>query len=330
MRRASLILFLAISITAWAQTPTAGVSGRVIDQTGAVIPGATVTVTGTDGKQTSATSDQSGAFHIQALPSGSYTVSAIAPGFAHFSQPGVSLTAGHTLSIDVTLQVHVQDEKVNVQSERPTQLDVSSSSSAGSLIIKGKDLEALSDDPDELQSELQALAGPSAGPNGGQIYIDGFTGGQLPAESSIREVRINSNPLSPEHDRPGFGRVEIFTKPGTDTIHGQGFFQYNKELLNSRNPLLQQSTRPPYQQRMVGVTLTGPIKKQKASFGLEFERRSINENAFILATTLDSNLNFQNINQGLLQPQSRNTISPRLDYMINTKHTLVVRYQDTR
>ena len=98
MRKASLILFLAsCSIAAWAQAPTAGVSGRVIDQTGAVIPGATVTVTGSDGKQASATSDQSGAFHIQALPAGSYTVSAIAPGFAHFSQPGLALTAGHTL-----------------------------------------------------------------------------------------------------------------------------------------------------------------------------------------------------------------------------------------
>ena len=93
------------------------------------------------------------------------------------------------------------------------------------------------------------MAGPGAGPNGGQIYIDGFTGGNLPPKSSIREVRINSNPFSPEYDRPGFGRIEIFTKPGTDKIRGQAFFQYNKEAFNSRSPLLTQSTRPPYEQR---------------------------------------------------------------------------------
>src|SRR5207253_6504004 len=58
---------------------------------------------------------------------------------------------------------------------------------ASSVVISGKDLDALSDDPDELQSELQALAGPSAGPNGGQIYIDGFTGGQLPPKSRSEE-----------------------------------------------------------------------------------------------------------------------------------------------
>ena len=56
------------------------------------------------------------------------------------------------------------------------------------------------DDPDELEAALQALAGPSAGPNGGQIYIDGFTGGRLPPKEAIREIRINSNPFSAEYD----------------------------------------------------------------------------------------------------------------------------------
>src|SRR5258708_34639041 len=96
------------------------------------------------------------------------------------------------------------------------------------VVLKGQDLEALSDDPDELQSELQALAGPSAGPNGGQIYIDGFTGGTLPPKSSIREIRINQNPFSAEYDKLGYGRIEILTKPGTD--------QYHRQLSLTANP----------------------------------------------------------------------------------------------
>ena len=51
-------------------------------------------------------------------------------------------------------------------------------------------------------------------------------------------MRINSNPFSPEYERPGFGRIEILTKPGTDTLHGQAFGQFNNEMLNSRSPLL--------------------------------------------------------------------------------------------
>ena len=83
---------------------------------------------------------------------------------------------------------------------------------------------------------MTALAGPSAGPNGGQIYIDGFTGGQLPPKSAIREIRINQNPFSAEFDRIGYGRIEILTKPGTDTLHGRFFGQGNDNVFNTGNP----------------------------------------------------------------------------------------------
>src|SRR5205807_2709699 len=159
-----------------------------------------------------------------------------------------------------------------------TQLDVGSSSTAGSLIIKGKDLEALSDDPDELQSELQALAGPSAGPSGGQIYIDGFTGGQLPPKSSIREIRINQNPFSAQFDRMGFGRIEILTKPGTDKLHGQFFFNDNHSFLDAHNPFA--ASEPDFSTQMINGNIGGPLGK-KASYLISVERRNINEAAVI-------------------------------------------------
>src|ERR1019366_3284703 len=191
---------------------------------------------------------------------------------------------------------------LNVEDEA-NKVNADPGSNGGALILREKELATLSDDPDELSQQLQAMAGPGGGPNGGQIYIDGFTGGNLPSKASIREIRINSNPFSPEYDRPGFGRIEIFTKPGTDAIHGQAFVQYNKEALNSRSPLLAQSQRPPYKQDFFGFNLGGPLKKQKASFAFDAQRRNTTENAFILATDLDSNLNRQTINQAILTPQ---------------------------
>ena len=125
----------------------------------------------------------------------------------------------------------VQEEKVEV-SETTTKVDVNPENNAGAIVMTGKDLESLSDDPDELQSELQALAGPSAGPNGGQIYIDGFTAGQLPPKASIREIRINQNPFSAEYDKLGYGRIEVLTKPGTDQFHGQLFLTGNTAGFN--------------------------------------------------------------------------------------------------
>ena len=78
------------------------------------------------------------------------------------------------------------------------------------------------------------------------------------------------------------------------------------------------------------MSLSGPLKKSKASFGFDADHRTIDENAFILATDLDTSLNPLNINQAILTPQFRTTLTPRLDYSINTNNTLTVRYQNTR
>ncbi len=233
------------------------------------------------------------------------------------------------VAFDAQLDIAAENQVVYVEAEANT-VSADTAENGDALVLKEKELAALSDDPDELSQQLQALAGPGGGPDGAQIYIDGFTGGELPPKSSIREVRINSNPFSPEYDRPGFGRIQIFTKPGSDKIRGQAFIQYNKEALNSRSPLLEQSKRPPYQQQFYGFSISGPLFKSKASFGFDGEHRTIDENAFILATTLDANLNPLNINQAILTPQYRTTLSPRLDYQINTNNTLTVRYQNTR
>ena len=175
------------------------------------------------------------------------------------------------------------------------QVSVDADSNASSTVIKGKDLDALSDDPDELSSELTALAGPSAGPNGGQIYVDGFTGGQLPPKSSIREIRINQNPFSAEYDRLGYGRVQIFTKPGTDKLHG--FFQMsgNASSFNTGNPLLNANlspgqtpiTQPPYHTIFMFGDVSGPLASN-SSFTLGGSHRSIQDNSIVNATVLPS------------------------------------------
>lgn len=318
----SVVVLAVIVFAALAQAQTASVSGKVTDQTGAVIPQATVTVTGPEGKQVNATSDQVGAFHVTGLAPGAYTVSVDAEGFAHYSKTDVMLTAGHPLTFDVTLDVQVQEEKVNVEAQRPTQLDVSSSSNASALIIKGKDLEALSDDPDELQSELQALAGPAAGPNGGQIYIDGFTGGQLPPKSAIREIRVNQNPFSAEYDKLGYGRIEIFTKPGTDKLHGRFFFNDSNAIFNSRNPYVD-GPRPSYNTDMFDGNLSGPLGK-KASFFLDGSRRNI-DNYSAIHPILPTGV----LTQSIHSPFVRTSFSPRLDYQLTQSNTLTVRYQLT-
>src|SRR5262249_34867530 len=142
-----------------------------------------------------ATTNHDGMYEIKGLAPGTYKVQAIAKGFAVFENDSLQVPPGQAQKLDISLLIETQEQKVVVNDQGAT-VDVAPENNAGSIVISGKELDALSDDPDELQNDLQALAGPSAGPNGGQMYIDGFTAGQLPPKSSIREIRINQNPFS--------------------------------------------------------------------------------------------------------------------------------------
>src|SRR5271157_4559465 len=317
-----LTILAACGASSWAQTATGTLRGQVTDPSGAVVTNATVAVRAPAGRTLSATTNRSGAYEIGNLAPGKYTVTADAKGFATFVQTDVEVAADQTAQLNIALEIRVQKEKVNVQEETP-QVDVNPASNANTIVLQGKDLEALSDDPDELESELQALAGPSAGPNGGQMYIDGFTAGQLPPKASIREIRINQNPFSSEYDRLGYGRVEIFTKPGTDTLHGQFMISGNDAAFNARNPfeiLPANTAAPGYHSEQFSGNIGGALNK-KASFFFNIEQRDIE--ALSIVSAADPNP----YNPAVANPQTRTNVSPRIDYQLTPNNTLTARYQ---
>ena len=307
-----------------AQTATGSLRGVVTDPSGAVVPQATVSLATPQGQPVSTTtSNREGAYELKGIAPGSYTVNATAKGFAVFGRENVTITGGQTQKLDIPLIIQVE-QSVTVEEEAPT-VQVAPENNASSIIIKGKDLEALSDDPDELQAELQALAGPSAGPNGGQIYIDGFTGGQLPPKSSIREIRINQNPFSAQYDKLGYGRIEIFTKPGTNQFHGQFLANDNNSIFNALNPFVPQSPPPPsYNTELFSGYLSGPLSKG-ASFFFNAERRNINDPS-VISPAPDSGFP----SEAYPNPKTRTNISPRIDLQLGEKNTLMIRYQFTQ
>jgi hypothetical protein len=308
-------------------SPSGSLKGKVADPSGAVIPHATVTATSADGKKSTVQTNDQGQYEIKGLAPGNYTVAASADGFTTDTEQNVSVAAGQAQQFDFALSVAAQEEKVQVEAEGAT-VGVNPAENASAIIIKGADLEALSDDPDELQDELQALAGPSAGPNGGQIYIDGFTGGQIPPKASIREIRINQNPFSAQYDTLGYGRIEIFTKPGTNKFHGQVLADGNDSAFNSIwSPV--EVAQPPYHSELFNGSLSGPISKN-ASFFLDAERRNIAEVSIVDATVLNSAFAEVPLNQAISSPETRTNVSPRVDLQLSKNNTLMVRYQFTR
>src|SRR6202030_1420400 len=282
-------ILLCVNFAASAQVPTTGtLRGQVIDPSGSTVSGAAVLLTAPNGNSVDSVTNKDGFYEVTELAPGTYTVKVVAEGFGLFTAANIAIKARQAQTLKIALTLEEQRLEIHVE-DSPTQLEVNPESNAGAIILKDKDLEALSDDPDELQEELQALAGPSAGPNGGQIYIDGFTGGQLPPKASIREIRINQNPFSAEYDKLGYGRIEIFTKPGTDKFHGQLFLTGNTAGFNSRNPfeVTPLGMQPPgYESTQFSGSIGGPITK-KASFFFNFERRDINDLSIVSATILD-------------------------------------------
>ncbi|WP_263352071.1 TonB-dependent receptor [Acidicapsa acidisoli] len=298
--------------------------GKISDPTGALIPGTTVTISNSQGQTVaSATADAAGSYEARVPAPGIYTVTATYQNFAPFVSQGIVVAAGQAKHVDITMAIQTAQQTVTVTDDSPT-VSVEADQNSTSIVIKGKDLEALSDDPDELSNELSALAGPSAGPNGGQIYIDGFTGGQLPPKSSIREIRVNQNPYSAEFDRLGFGRIEILTKPGTDHLHGQFMVQGNDSNFNTGDPFT--PNVPGYYNYQYNGTLNGSLNKS-TSFFISAEHRSIN-NENIFDTPCDALGNCPgDINGAIANPHSRTNVSPRIDFQIGQKNTLTMRYQ---
>jgi hypothetical protein len=319
---AAIIFFVSLG-TLSAQTSSGSLHGQVTDPSGAILAQATVSVTNADGKTVTATTNRLGNYEFPGLLPGQYIVAVTAKGFSPNVQPSIEVTPGGVRKLDIQMAIEVSQEHVEVQGETTT-VGVAPTDNAGVIVLKGKDLEALSDDPDELQSELQALAGPSAGPNGGQIYIDGFTGGELPPKSAIREIRINQNPFSAEFDKLGYGRIEILTKPGMDQYHGQFFFNEDNAVLNAANPFA--GVKPAYQNEILNGNVGGPLSK-KASVFFNVEQRNISDLSVVNAINPSTLTRFS---QTLSNPRRRTNLTPRLDLQLGQNNTLTVRYQFTQ
>ncbi len=317
-------LFFASMPSSWAQAGAAAgaLRGTVTDPSGAAIAGATVIMTPASGAPIPVQSNATGAYEFKSLPAGKYSLTAAAQGFSLYENDNVVI-ADQQLRLNVTMNIEVEAQKVQVSDTAPT-VDVNPENNAGAIVISGKELEALPDDPDELLSDLQALAGPAAGPNGGQMYVDGFTAGQLPPKSSIREIRINQNPFSAEYDQLGYGRIEIFTKPGTDKYHGQFFVIGNDSAFNTNSPF--GGPEPGYDTVQFNGNIGGPIGK-KASFFSNIERRNINELSAINAVVLDPDLNQTTLAESIQNPRQRTNFSQRFDLAVSKNNTLTGRYQ---
>jgi len=309
------------------QQSTGILRGTVTDPSGASIPGAVVTAVEPGGRKRSVTTGSNGNYILGGLQLGSWTVEATAPGLVQPAPRTISIQpAGNTLNLQ--MDVEAGHQEVTVSDATESEVSVDPAQSASAQVMQNEDLGALADDVDDLLTDLQALAGPSAGLNGALVFIDGFSAGDgaLPNKDAIREIRVNQNPFSPEFDTLGTGHIEIITKPGSDHLRGEAYFGYGDSLFNSRNPY--GDRKAPFNLKDFGGSLGGKINA-KGSFYFDFDKRSIDNGEVVNAVTL----NPQTL--AIVNPFTPIAVSPlghfyvgaRIDYQLSAKNTLTVRYE---
>lgn len=321
----TLLPFSLLPLSAQLVSPssTGAISGTVTDPTGAVIPNATVVITRSGLAVGAATADAMGHFSINGLRPAQYGVEAEAPGFRSARRSTVQVAAGAEMHVTLKLAIVADEQQVVVSADAA---DNSPEKNGGAIVIKGEELSALSDDPDELQTQLEALAGadPQDGP---QLYVDGFSGTKLPPKSSIREIRINQNPYSAQYDSLGFSRIEIFTKPGTDKLHGSVWASGNNSPWNAENTFV--ASRPPYYSYQLEGDLGGPINKSMSYFASLY-RSDAQSESVVNAEILDGSLNPSNFTQAITTPAASLYISPRFDVQWGKVQTITARYDFSR
>src|SRR5271170_6787319 len=148
------------SAPAAVQTGTGTIRGQVTDPSAAAVVGASIIATAPDGTSLAATTNRDGVFELKGVAPGKYTVEVIAKGFALYKNDAVQVAASQVQQLTIALLLEAEHQQVTV-TDQSTAVDVSPTNNAGAIVINGAALDALPDDPDELQTDLTALAGPS-------------------------------------------------------------------------------------------------------------------------------------------------------------------------
>ena len=315
---------LCVVAAGWGQQAAVGpgVSVVIADPSGAGIANAPVRVLPeqtTDGQPLrTVRTDATGRVQLQ-LPAGNYVLEAEAPGFGTMQHAVTVRDGAPRAEVVLTLTVTAAAEVVQVQAE-----DGDAEAGSGeSLVLKGNTLNTLSDNPTTLQQQLTALVGSEDG-SPPQFRIDGFSGGRFPPKSSIREVRVNQNGYSSQFDQRGNTVIDVFTKPGSDTLHGVLFANGNADTLNARNPYI--TAQPAYHTTYLEGNLNGPLGR-KTSFFVGGNRNDMENNAAVNAVVLDGGLNPAALAQAVPNPSVTNAVSLRLDRQLPTNNTFTGRYE---
>jgi hypothetical protein len=298
----SLIVCLAFPAILSAQGTGGRILGRVADPTGAVLSNVRVVATNeATGVSHDALSNDSGDYVFPNLPVGTYTLSFELAGFKKDVRKSIALDVNQVITLNMTMQLGAAQEVVDVTSEAP--LVDTSSTQLGAVVNNRSVNELPLNERDtyqflQLQPGVQSQLGSSGGTfygsdkagsvsvNGGRGRANNFSvnGGDAndtfvnaaavqPTPDAIDEFRVITNTFDAEYGRNSGAVVNVVTKSGTNSLHGDVYEYFRNKVLNGQGYL--NSAKPQFNQNQFGGTLGGPVIKDRTFFFGSFEGRRV-------------------------------------------------------
>lgn len=306
------LIFAALVSSATAQAQTrataADLTGVVRDQSGALLPGATITATNTaTNVARSTTSEGDGRYALPALPPGTYRVEITMPGFVTETRPNLTLALGSLVELDVALKVAGTAESLTITAESPM---VDSQKTAVASVVSQQQIESLPIDgrnfisfavitpgvstdrtPQQGASATSGLTFAGQRARSNNITVDGLNNndnvlGSVRAtfsQEAVREFQVLTNSYSAEFGNATGGVLNIVTRSGTNRVRGNGFAFVRDDKLNAKghfekvDPLgnAVDLEKAPFSQEQFGATLGGPIRRDRTFFFVSAERLDV-------------------------------------------------------
>lgn len=321
-RMGRLGLFLAVVLLvvapglARAQARVGRLVVTVVDQSGLIVPRAAVTVTRQGAPEGQAApapieTDENGVATFPGLADGLYSIRAEFAGFETTILQDVRVRGGDVRR-RITLKIAGIEETTTVTRDRQS-ASLDAAGSAFSTILTREQIEALPDDPEEMEAALKAMAPPGA-----TIRVDGFTGGRLPPKSQIRSIRLPRMDMFAAQNHGGMGGmmfIDIMTQPGAGPMRGSVDVNFLDDAFAARNAFADE--KPDEQLQRYGFSLFGAIKPQKTSFSINAGGGYQYTSPIILAASPDGDIVSGTV---IRQPRDSFNISGRVDHAITKDH----------
>src|SRR5260370_26755340 len=366
---ATVVVAIAFSCAAQTSRVAGAIQGSVVDQTGSAVANATVTLRnqGTNQTRTMSTNAE-GSFRASELPVGPYELRIQSPGFSPYVNNAIAVSIGRVVQVTVRLAPATVQQQITV-SEQPPSIDPTQTTEATTIdherieespVVSRNYLDFVLLSPQLTRSNVQGTTGGKNAladsrftfavlrSRSNSLYIDGvedndeFTGSartELSPET-VQEFQVVNNGLSAESGGGASGPINVITKSGVDTGHGDALGFVQNGALNARDPLTNEASAPGLSRFRAGLSAGGPMVRNRTFYYLAGEQEGAHgDDSSLISPSVASAINgalgfgaFPRITTRTINPELFRTaraeteVSGRLDHQIRNKHSLLLKY----